>query len=124
METLITFADRLNFALAQKDARPVDLARALHMTRPAVSQLLSGKNKGMRPEHLVRAADWLGVRIKWLATGEGEMRPRRLTPQQQELLLATNTIPDDLLTMLVSLLHQANTMTNAVKVIISSSNHQ
>ena len=63
MKTLMSFSDRLAYALKAKGARAVDLANALDISRPAVSLLLSGKNKGMRPEHLAGRAyrmvsDW------------------------------------------------------------------
>lgn len=106
METLISFSNRLAYALQCKGVRPVELAKFLGVSRAAVSLLLSGQNKGMRPEHLVRTADWLGVRIEWLATGEGAMQPRRLSVQQRALLALTDDLPAEAIETMLRLLVQ------------------
>lgn len=110
METLMSFSDRLAYALKAKGARAVDLANALDISRPAVSLLLSGKNKGMRPEHLVRAAEWLDVRIEWLATGEGNMQPRRLSVQQRALLALTDEMHPETIDAMLKLLAQVSSV--------------
>ena len=51
------------------------LARASGVKPSSVSAWLSGKTKRIEGANLLRAAQYLGVRPEWLATGAGPMRP-------------------------------------------------
>ncbi|WP_151721033.1 S24 family peptidase [Acinetobacter ursingii] len=69
-----TLAERLRYAmevLPPKKIKGVDLARAVGVKPPSVSDWLSGKSKTMEGENLLRAANHLGVNPVWLATGSG-----------------------------------------------------
>lgn len=46
------------------------LALACDVKESSVSDWISGKTKNLKNEHLVHAADYLGVHIRWLATGD------------------------------------------------------
>ncbi|RYY79955.1 MAG: helix-turn-helix transcriptional regulator [Moraxellaceae bacterium] len=73
-----TLAERLKFAMetaTPKKVRGVDLARAVGVKPPSVSDWLSGKSKKMEGENLLKASKCLGVNPTWLANGQGEMRP-------------------------------------------------
>jgi len=95
-----TIGERLKFALDAKGDRAgtrftaSDLARACGVTRQAVSQWMLGQSTNIRPDNLVCVADWLGVEVRWLATGDGPMLKRdtltldRLTPSQKVTLQA------------------------------------
>lgn len=75
MNELNTLAQRLRYAmevLPFKKVKGVDLARAVGVKPPSVSDWLSGKSKTMEGENLLRAAKHLGVNPVWLATGKGE----------------------------------------------------
>ncbi|MCU4331910.1 S24 family peptidase [Acinetobacter pittii] len=70
-----TLAERLRYAmevLPPKKIKGVDLARAVGVKPPSVSDWLSGKSKKMEGENLLRAAKYLKVSASWLATGVGE----------------------------------------------------
>lgn len=70
-----TLAERLRHAmevLPPKKIKGVDLARAVGVKPPSVSDWLSGKSKTMEGENLLKAAKYLGVSPIWLATGKGE----------------------------------------------------
>ncbi|MHC0018421.1 S24 family peptidase [Acinetobacter pittii] len=70
-----TLADRLRYAmevLPPKKIKGVDLARAVGVKPPSVSDWLSGKSKKMEGENLLKAAKYLKVSATWLATGVGE----------------------------------------------------
>ena len=72
-----TLAERLKFAMdnaTPKKIKGVDLARAVGVKPPSVSDWLSGKSRTMEGENLLRAAKCLGVDALWLANGQGEMR--------------------------------------------------
>jgi transcriptional regulator with XRE-family HTH domain len=95
-----TIGDRLKFALDAKSDRAgtrytaSDLARACGVTRQAVSQWILGQSTNIRPDNLICVADWLGVEVRWLATGDGAMLKRdvlsleSLTPAQRVTLEA------------------------------------
>ncbi|HCQ9885968.1 TPA: helix-turn-helix transcriptional regulator [Acinetobacter baumannii] len=75
MKDLKTLADRLRYAmevLPPKKIKGVDLARAVGVKPPSVSDWLSGKSKTMEGENLLKAAKFLGVNPVWLATGKNE----------------------------------------------------
>ena len=70
-----TLAERLKYAmevLPPKKIKGVDLARAVGVKPPSVSDWLSGKSKNMDGPNLIRAAQYLKVNSKWLATGLGK----------------------------------------------------
>lgn len=77
-----TLADRLRYAmevLPPKKIKGVDLARAVGVKPPSVSDWLSGKSKTMEGENLLRAAKFLGVKPIWLATGSGDLKDTDIT---------------------------------------------
>lgn len=70
-------SERLRYAmevLPPKKIKGVDLARAVGVKPPSVSDWLSGKSKTMEGENLLRAAKFLNVNPVWLATGNGEIK--------------------------------------------------
>ncbi|MGS0705035.1 LexA family protein [Acinetobacter sp. ANC 3781] len=70
-----TLSERLKYAmevLPPKKIKGVDLARAVGVKPPSVSDWLSGKSKTMEGPNLIRAAQFLKVNTKWLATGVGK----------------------------------------------------
>lgn len=72
-----TLAERLKYAmevLPPKKIKGIELARAVGVKPPSVSDWLSGKSKTMEGENLLRAAKHLNVNPVWLATGSGEVR--------------------------------------------------
>ncbi len=69
-----TLAERLRYAMEViplKKIKGVDLARAVGVKPPSVSDWLSGKSKTMEGENLLKASKFLGVNPHWLATGYG-----------------------------------------------------
>ncbi|TCB71602.1 helix-turn-helix domain-containing protein [Acinetobacter sp. ANC 4216] len=81
-----TLAERLRYAmevLPPKKVKGVELARAVGVKPPSVSDWLSGKSKTMEGENLLRASKFLGVNPSWLATGAGK----------HNLDLTSNVIP-------------------------------
>lgn len=70
-----TLAERLKYAmeiLPSKKIKGVDLARAVGVKPPSVSDWLSGKSKTMEGENLLKASKFLGVNPAWLASGTGK----------------------------------------------------
>lgn len=70
-----TLAERLKYAmevLPPKKIKGVELARAVGVKPPSVSDWLSGKSKNMDGPNLVRAAKFLKVNSTWLGTGVGQ----------------------------------------------------
>lgn len=74
-----TLSERLRYAmevLPPKKVKGVDLARAVGVKPPSVSDWLSGKSKTMDGSNLLAAASFLNVSPTWLATGKG--RPKEI----------------------------------------------
>ena len=70
-----TLAERLKYAmevLPPKKVKGVELARAVGVKPPSVSDWLSGKSKTMEGPNLIRAAKFLKVNSTWLGTGVGK----------------------------------------------------
>lgn len=71
-----TFQDRLRQAMAgPPKVSQAALARACGISAPSVNDWLSGKTKNIEGQNLLKAAEFLKVDPKWLATG----RPSRTT---------------------------------------------
>lgn len=69
------FGDRVKQAREAKGWSQSDLAEQAGVSRQAIFSVETGETKTMRPENLFRAADALGVKARWLATGEGPKSP-------------------------------------------------
>ena len=65
--------NRLAEALAIAKKSPTQLAADTGLSDSAISQLLSGKTKGLRANSAVKIEAATGVRSTWLITGEGPM---------------------------------------------------
>ena len=88
-----TLAERLRYAMqfaTPKKVKGVELAAAVGVKPPSVSDWLSGKSKTMEGENLLKTSKYLNVNPAWLASGVGEMRPKSVTstedPSLAELL--------------------------------------
>lgn len=66
-----TFGERVKKAREHKKLSQEDLAKALGITQPAVSQLEAGP--AQKSKFVVEIAEITGVRIQWLSKEEGEM---------------------------------------------------
>lgn len=88
-----TLAERLRYAmevLPSKKIKGVDLARAVGVKPPSVSDWLSGKSKTMEGENLLRAAKHLNVNPLWLANGTGSpiVEQKISSPQKDEVYIS------------------------------------
>lgn len=69
-----TLAERLQRALAAKPgATQAELARYCKAAGPSVSDWFRGETRSLRAQTLVLAAEYLGVRARWLLDGSGRM---------------------------------------------------
>jgi transcriptional regulator with XRE-family HTH domain len=68
---MATYADRLKWAMDQKEVGPSDLARACGIKPQAISQQLSGESKSASAKNLLCIARILNVNAEWLAAGTG-----------------------------------------------------
>lgn len=66
-----TLSERLKLAIERAGVSKSDLAKACGVKPASVSDWLSGKSKSMRAPVAQKAADFLGVSVLWLSTGEG-----------------------------------------------------
>ena len=82
-----TLAERLKYAmevLPPKKIKGVDLARAVGVKPPSVSDWLSGKSKTMEGENLLKASKFLNVNANWLASGTGSPADKKTNDLQEE----------------------------------------
>lgn len=75
----MTYGERLQKALTASEKTRKQLAVALGCTVQAVGMVITGggkKERGLSAENNVKAAQFLRVDAYWLATGDGEMKPK------------------------------------------------
>lgn len=70
-DDLSKLPERVLSALRAAGMTQVELARQAGIKRASVNDWVKGRSRYIRPEHLFRAADALGVSPRWLATGRG-----------------------------------------------------
>ncbi|MDW0357691.1 XRE family transcriptional regulator [Halomonas venusta] len=79
----MTIGDRVKRARKHAGLNQRDLAKAIGITQPSLSELERGESRSSA--YLIQIASACGVNASWLATGEGEMLPQPL----QSLLKTT-----------------------------------
>lgn len=87
------FSARLLRARTAAKKTQEQTAHACGLSHAAISKAESGKTETMAADNLFAIADFLGCDARWLATGEGEMIPKRsdidlLTPEQQQAFVS------------------------------------
>lgn len=76
-----TFSKRLKLAMAAKGMGPVAFAKAIGAKRQTIYYWLDGTTKSPDSHHLEKGAGVLGVRPRWLLTGE---MPMFMVPQPKD----------------------------------------
>lgn len=71
-----TYAQRLDEAMRDAGVSVTALAAALGVSYQAVRKVLNGQTKSLTARNNQAAADHLGVRAAWLATGDGQKHGR------------------------------------------------
>lgn len=69
----MSFAERIR--KLRGDRTQSEVARAVGVTREAISQWESGGIKDLKPDNLLAVADYFGVSIRWLVTGRDSRGP-------------------------------------------------
>jgi transcriptional regulator with XRE-family HTH domain len=107
-----TFGARLRFWREKRGfARQGDLATALGISQPTLSELEKGHSKEPSASVLLKAADVLGLRAKYLLTGEGAAEAQyfqELNGLEAQLVMIFRQLPSD--AMRDALLIDANNM--------------
>ncbi|HET9701158.1 MAG TPA: helix-turn-helix transcriptional regulator [Burkholderiales bacterium] len=75
------FGERLEWALKLRAMNKSHLAALIGVTPSAISQWISGDSKGYDAVNAIKAADALGLNVKWLVLGKG---PRFAISQDAE----------------------------------------
>lgn len=89
-----TLSERLKIALSGPPRKTqAALAKACGIKPPSVSDWMTGKTQSIEGKNLVRAAAFLGVNPKWLATGVGQ---KDLGESNVIALHDGDAIPDDM----------------------------
>lgn len=120
-----TLAERLRYAmeiLPPKKIKGVDLARAVGVKPPSVSDWLSGKSKTMEGENLLRVAKYLNVNPVWLATGKDDVNSNNILLKCQSENLKSSSRSQSLEKLINTLdeLEQKNSLNpETIEVLLS-----
>lgn len=77
-----TLSERLSLAMKHREVKAIQLAQAIGVSGPSVSDWITGKSKSIEGKNLIRAARFLGVSPEWLALGESDFEESRRDPLQ------------------------------------------
>lgn len=84
--TFVTYGERLNQAIQLAGSSRAAVAEAVGASVQAIGQVIRGDTVALTAENSARAAEALRVDHFWLATGEGEPRPKSKFPLSDDLL--------------------------------------
>ena len=101
-----TLAERIRAAMAQAGiANPTQLARKMGVSRQTVQNWVSGRTDKITPEMLYKLCDAVNVNGRWMAMGgdHSPVRPRFLTPDEDELLQISRALSEEAREQWVSL---------------------
>lgn len=79
---MVDYKDRLEWAMINRPGGSVDItamARHLGLSYQAVRKVVRGESKSFTAENNEKAAAWLMVNSRWLATGRGDIRQDKAT---------------------------------------------
>ncbi|WP_368903865.1 helix-turn-helix domain-containing protein [Providencia sp. 2.29] len=80
-----TFAARLRLALAHSGMKQAELAKQIGVSQSTISALANGRIKGVGFERGTVLSEALGVNLRWLMLGEGEMLPAKNLTQNDKV---------------------------------------
>lgn len=82
--TKSSFATRLRLALAHSGMTQAALAWGIGVSQSTISALANGRVKGVGIERGAALSEALGVNLRWLMRGEGEMIPTKFLTHTDE----------------------------------------
>ncbi|WP_272684669.1 helix-turn-helix domain-containing protein [Providencia sp. PROV130] len=80
-----SFATRLRSALAHSGMTQAALAWGIGVSQSTISALANGRVKGVGIERGAALSEALGVNLRWLMRGEGEMQPAKFLTHSDEV---------------------------------------
>lgn len=80
-----SFAARLRLALTHSGMTQADLAKQIGVSQSTISALATGRVKGVGIGRGVVLSEALGVNLRWLMLGEGEMQPAKFLTHNNEV---------------------------------------
>lgn len=80
-----SFAARLRLALAHSGMTQAALAWGIGVSQSTISALATGRVKGVGIERGAALSEALGVNLRWLMRGEGEMQPAKFLTHNDEV---------------------------------------
>lgn len=93
-----TLAERIRAAMAQSGiSNPSELARRMGVSRQTVQNWVTGRTDKLTPEMLYKLCDAVNVNGRWMALGppHSPVRPRFLTPDEDEILQIARELPEE-----------------------------
>lgn len=88
-----TLAERVQLALSLANKSQTSLAKDCGVTQPTVAHWLSGRTKQLKADVAAKAAASLGVSVKWLTEGRGDMKPLPLAEGLELSEIGSRKIP-------------------------------
>ncbi|EPB0124918.1 helix-turn-helix domain-containing protein [Providencia stuartii] len=85
INTQTSFAARLRLALAHSGMTQADLAKQIGVSQSTISALATGRVKGVGIGRGAVLSEALGVNLRWLMLGEGEMLPAKNLTQNDKV---------------------------------------
>lgn len=108
LNNMDTLGDRVAFVLSTFEGNQTSAAKAIGVTRGAVSQWKLGDVKRIRPENLFPLARITGYSAEWIATGAGPMHPtNQLSVEEKKLIELFRNAKDEEKRMILSVAHLA-----------------
>lgn len=80
-----SFAARLRLAIAHSGMTQAALAWGIGVSQSTISALANGRVKGVGIERGAALSEALGVNLRWLMRGEGEMLPTKFSTHNDEV---------------------------------------
>ena len=109
----MSVGERLRIALATKGISKSELARRVGVSAASVTYWTKGETDSIRGNHLIAAAQALGINPSWLETGKGQIAPAdHLAIDEGELVALFRELEEAHRAALLSLaraLHSAQT---------------
>lgn len=88
------FVDRIQYILDSEGIKQAELARRLGITRATISEWMKGRSKSPRMETPFLIESRLGYSARWVATGEGDPKPRKIDPTDSTIIEALIKLTD------------------------------
>ena len=105
---MVTLYERLNFLCKEREIKGAQMCRDLGMSKSLMTDLKSGRKKGVNAETAQKIASYFDVTVGYLLGEEEKEKPTTpegdgLSIEMQELVERIKTLPEDKVQLLLQL---------------------